>query len=158
MGKSLNRVKAALAAAGHDGAVVETGEAKTAAQAAAELGCTVDQIAKSVMLKGASTGALYLFLTAGTRRVDEALAAALVGEDLARAGAADIRTVTGFAIGGVSPLGHLTQPRAFMDETLFGFDTIWAAAGTPHHVFPASPAQMQTLAQAHRAEFAVVGS
>jgi len=153
MGKSLNRVKAALLAAGHDGDVVQTGEAKTAAMAAAELGCAVDQIAKSVMIKGANTGQLFLFLTAGTRRVDEDRAARLVGEPLARADAADIRKVTGFAIGGVSPVGHITAPVAFMDDALFEFDVIWAAAGTPHHVFPAAPLAMAKLAHATQAAF-----
>ncbi len=153
MGKSLNRVKAALLNAGHKGNVVETGEAKTAAMAATELGCAVDQIAKSVMVKGADTGKLFLFLTAGTRRVDETRAAQLMGERVARADAADIRKITGFAIGGVSPVDHVTPPTAFMDAALFEYDIIWAAAGTPHHVFSATPAQMGTLAGAVRADF-----
>ncbi|MES2542080.1 MAG: YbaK/EbsC family protein, partial [Pseudomonadota bacterium] len=108
MSKSLARVAAALEAAGIPSNVVAAAaEIRTAEAAAAEAGVVVDQIVKSILFQGAS-GRLYLFLTAGGNRVDPAKAAALAGEALSRAEVDAVRSVTGFAIGGVAPLGHLT--------------------------------------------------
>ena len=105
MSKSLARVAAALQAAGIPSAPVEArGEIRTAEAAAADAGVTVDQIVKSILFQGAS-GRLFLFLTAGGNRVDPKKAAALAGEALARAEVERVRNVTGFAIGGVAPLG-----------------------------------------------------
>ena len=87
-----------------------------------------------------------LFLTAGGNRVDADKAAALAGEPLGKADAALIRAQTGFAIGGVAPVGHLNPIRAFLDPRLTEFDVVWAAAGTPRHVFPMDPA----AARSHR--------
>ena len=108
MSKSLKRVKSALFAADPTLRVIETGQATTAKAAAESLGCAVDQIAKSILFEGEMTAQLYLFLTAGARRVDLDRAALLAGEPLGKTDAARIRAVTGFAIGGVSPVGHLT--------------------------------------------------
>lgn len=121
MSKSLGRVKAALQAAGIDAAQVEArGEIRTAEAAAAEAGVAVDQIVKSILFQGIS-GRLFLFLTAGGNRVDPAKAAALAGEDLSRAEVDIVRAVTGFAIGGVAPLGHL-PPRP--PSSIPGFSTL----------------------------------
>ena len=139
MSKSLKRVTRALAEAGLDSAPMEIGHATTAEMAADLLGCAVDQIAKSIIFAGETSGAAVLFVTAGSAQVDPARASALAGEPLGKAGAALIRAQTGFAIGGVSPIGHVTCPKAFFDENLLQFDKIWAAAGTPRHVFGAAP-------------------
>lgn len=138
MSKSLARVAAALQAAGIASAPVEaTGEIRTAEAAAAEAGVAVDQIVKSILFQGAS--GLFLFLTAGGNRVDPGKAAALAGEVLSRAEVEVVRRVTGFAIGGVAPLGHLTPSPSFFDPRLLDFAEIWAAAGTPRHMFAADP-------------------
>ena len=138
MSKSLARVAAALQAAGIASAPVEaTGEIRTAEAAAAEAGVAVDQTVKSILFQGAS--GLFLFLTAGGNRVDPGKAAALAGEVLSRAEVEVVRRVTGFAIGGVAPLGHLTPSPSFFDPRLLDFAEIWAAAGTPRHMFAADP-------------------
>ena len=148
MSKSLKRVRATLEAAGVTPEIIETPLARTAADAAAAVGCEIDQIAKSIIFAGEDSGTALLFITAGGNRVDAAKASALAGEPLGKADAALIRAQTGFAIGGVAPLGHLTQPRAWFDPRLLEFDVIWAAAGTPHHVFGLGPEAVRDLAGA----------
>jgi prolyl-tRNA editing enzyme YbaK/EbsC (Cys-tRNA(Pro) deacylase) len=105
-------------------------------------------------LQGAS-GSLDLFLTAGGNQVDPARAADLAGEALHRADAEAVRRITGFAIGGVSPVGHLTPLPIWLDPRLMDFAQVWAAAGTPHHIFPIAPDALLTLTQATLAEFTV---
>ena len=154
MSKSLKRVIAALRAAGCDAAPVEMAETtRTAAEAAAAVGCTLDQIAKSIIFRGEASGAAILFVTAGGNRVDPARAAHVAGEPLGVADAALVRAQTGFAIGGVAPVGHLNPVRAFWDPRLSDFDTIWAAAGTPRHVFPIAPATLLAMSGAVPADF-----
>ena len=153
MSKSLARVAAALQAAGIASAPVEaTGEIRTAEAAAAEAGVAVDQIVKSILFQGAS--GLFLFLTAGGNRVDPGKAAALAGEVLSRAEVEVVRRVTGFAIGGVATLGHLTPSPSFFDPRLLDFAEIWAAAGTPRHMFAADPQALLRATGATVAEFA----
>ncbi|MFT4962374.1 MAG: prolyl-tRNA editing enzyme YbaK/EbsC (Cys-tRNA(Pro) deacylase) [Paracoccaceae bacterium] len=153
MSKSLKRVRAALEAAGLDPQIRETELARTAADAAAAVDCEVDQIVKSIIFLGETSGKAILFLTAGGNRVDPSKAAAVAGEPLGKADAALIRAQTGFAIGGVSPVGHLNPIRAFIDPRITGFDSVWAAAGTPHHVFPVTPAQLIKMTAAQEADF-----
>ncbi len=153
MSKSRKRVCATLQAAGITPRIVETTLARTAADAATAIGCAVDQIAKSIIFAGAQSGKALLFVTAGGNQVDVARASALAGEPLGKADAALIRAQTGFAIGGVAPIGHLTPPRAWFDPRLLEFAEVWAAAGTPHHVFALPPAQMQALSGAEVARF-----
>jgi prolyl-tRNA editing enzyme YbaK/EbsC (Cys-tRNA(Pro) deacylase) len=154
MSKSLKRVKAALEAAGIEAHIVETGEAtRTAQQAADVAGCALDQIAKSIIFRGETSNAAILFVTAGGNQVCADKASEVAGEALGKADAALIRAQTGFAIGGVSPVGHVNQIRAFIDPRLFEFDTIWAAAGTPNHIFALSPAQLETLCQGQVCDF-----
>ncbi len=149
MSKSLKRVKAALAAAGLEVAVIEMpGETRTAEMAAAAAGCMVDQIAKSIIFQGLERGHVILFITAGGRQVDPDLASALAGERLGKADADLIRRETGFAIGGVAPIGHLNPVRAFFDPRLLEFDRVWAAAGTPRHIFAIAPQRLLTLSGA----------
>ncbi len=156
MSKSLARVVAALKAAGVDTVPLEMpGETRTAVQAAEAAGCALDQIVKSILFKGAASGRLYLFLTAGGNQVDAGLAAALAGEPLGRADADEVRRVTGFAIGGVSPVGHLTPLPVWFDPRLLDFAVIWGAAGTPRHIFPIAPAELLRVTGATVAGFVV---
>lgn len=151
---SLDRVKAALAAAGLPDDIREMPDStRTAAEAAASVGCALDQIAKSIIFKGLESGHVKLFLAAGGNQVDPARASALAGEPLGKADAALIRTETGFAIGGVAPVGHLTALPVWIDARLFDFATLWAAAGTPRHVFAIAPDTLARITGATRAQF-----
>ena len=153
MSKSLARVTAALAKAGLSITPFEKGDCRTAEAAAAAAGCLPDQIVKSILIAGETSGRLYLFLTAGGNRVDPAKASALAGEALGRADAAQVRAVTGFAIGGVSPVGHLTPSPQFFDPRLLDFPVIWGAAGTPRHIFPIAPQDLLRITGATQAAF-----
>lgn len=154
MSKSLARVRAALEAAGIAPDLREMGtETRTAEQAAAAAGCHLDQIAKSILFRGQDSGRLWLFLTAGGNRVCADRATALAGEALGRADADQVRAVTGFAIGGVAPVGSLTPLPAFIDPRLTEFAVVWAAGGTPRHIFPVAPADLERLTGARRADF-----
>ncbi|MDM7255998.1 MAG: YbaK/EbsC family protein [Paracoccus sp. (in: a-proteobacteria)] len=156
MSKSLKRVKAALEAAGITVEVKEMSEGtRTAEDAARAVGCEVDQIAKSIIFRGDESGHVVLFLTAGGHRVDPAKAARVAGQALGKADADLIRAETGFAIGGVSPVGHLSAVKAFYDARLSDFDIVWAAAGTPRHVFAITPADLLRITGAEFAEFTV---
>jgi len=119
---------------------------RTAADAAAAIGCTVAQIAKSLVFR-ANSGKSVLVIASGVNRVNEKKAAALVGESIARADAEFVREATGFAIGGVPPVGHATTPVALIDQDLMAFEEIWAAAGTPNAVFRLTPADLVALTQ-----------
>lgn len=155
MSKSLKRVTQVLADAGLGIIPMEMAEeTRTAAQAAAAAGCALDQIAKSIIFQGAESGRVMLFVTAGGNQVDAEAAAALAGEPLTRADAALVRAQTGFAIGGVSPIGHPAPLPVWMDEDLLAFAQIWAAAGTPRHIFAIAPADLQRLRGARVARFA----
>ena len=153
MSKSLKRVRAALEAAGLSPEIAEVGAARTAAEAAQSAGCEIDQIAKSIIFRGEDSGTAILFLTAGGNKVCADKATALAGEALGKADAALIRAQTGFAIGGVAPVGHLNPIRAFWDPRLSEFGTVWAAAGTPRHVFAIAPTTLLELTGAQVAEF-----
>lgn len=108
---------------------------KTAQQAADAVDCDLDQIVKSIIFHGKTSDTPVLFLTAGGNRVCANKASNTTDEPLGKADAGLIRTRTGFAIGGVSPIGHLNPIRCFVDPRLMDFDTLWAAAGTPNHLF-----------------------
>lgn len=153
MSKSLKRVTRALEELGIETEIKELGLARTAQQAADVAGCALDQIAKSMIFRGETSGEAILFLTAGGNFVDEAKASAVAGEPLGRADAALIRKQTGFAIGGVAPVGHLNPIRAYLDPRLLEFETIWAAAGTPHHIFEMHAAELPRITHAQTADF-----
>jgi prolyl-tRNA editing enzyme YbaK/EbsC (Cys-tRNA(Pro) deacylase) len=121
---------------------------RTSAEAASAIGCAVAQIAKSIVFRCAGSGRAVIVVTSGDNRVSEAKVAGQVGEPLARADAAFVRDATGYAIGGVAPLGHSHPVRLLLDEDLQRFGTIWAAAGTPFSVFPLTPAQLRALTAA----------
>ena len=153
MSKSLTRLSKALIAAGIDSPPMDLpADARTAEQAAQALGCALDQIVKSILFQGES-GRLFLFLTAGGQQVAVPRAEILAGEALSRADATLIRAVTGFAIGGVAPLGHLTASPTWMDQRLMAFDTVWAAAGTPRHLFRTAPAKLLQATKATLSDF-----
>ena len=118
---------------------------RTAAEAAAAIGCTVGQIAKSLIFRAGESGRPVLAIASGSRRVDEERLSSLLGEEVGRADATFVREHTGFAIGGVPPVGHRTPPAVFIDETLLGFETIWAAGGTPNAVFQLQPDDLVRL-------------
>ncbi|WJS83219.1 YbaK/EbsC family protein [Paracoccus sp. TOH] len=154
MSKSLKRVQSALQAAGLAVEIRETDDsARTAEGAAAAVGCAVDQIAKSIIFRGETTGHVVLFLTAGGNRVDPAKATAVARQSLGKADADLIRAETGFAIGGVAPVGHLRQVQAWLDPRLLEFETVWAAAGTPRHVFAIAPGELARITGATQADF-----
>ncbi|MEN8889275.1 MAG: YbaK/EbsC family protein [Celeribacter marinus] len=154
MSKSLKRVTQALSEAALPCDILEMdGDTRTAAQAAEQAGCLLDQIAKSIIFQGTDSGTVYLFVTAGGNMVDADKAARLTGEPLGRADGKTVRAVTGFAIGGVSPVGHLSPPHSYFDPRLDDFNTIWAAAGTPRHIFAIRPADLLRISGAKRADF-----
>ncbi|GAB5098386.1 MULTISPECIES: YbaK/EbsC family protein [unclassified Caballeronia] len=142
---SARRVALLLQERGHARPVVmlpETG--KTSAEAAAGLNCSVAQIAKSILFRRRDDDAPVLVIASGANRVDEAKVAAHVGE-LARADAKFVREKTGYAIGGVCPIGHATEPVTLIDEDLLTLESLWAAAGHPHAVFNLTPQELVSL-------------
>lgn len=145
---SIQRVQEALRALGLGHEVIELGlSARTAADAARAVGCRVDQIAKSLVFRLRDSGRPLLVVTSGANRVDEGKVAALVGEPLERADADFVRTETGFAIGGVAPIGHARPLVTLIDEHLLRFEEIWAAAGHPNTVFRLAPDDLVTMTQ-----------
>lgn len=145
------RVQAVL---GPDFAVMEfTASTRTAADAAAAVGCEVGQIAKSLVFRQAD-GEAVLVVASGTNRVSEAKVAALLGQGIGRADAGFVREVTGFAIGGIPPVGHAKPLTTIVDESLGRFDEIWAAAGTPNAVFRLTYADLLRLTGGRAGEIA----
>jgi prolyl-tRNA editing enzyme YbaK/EbsC (Cys-tRNA(Pro) deacylase) len=118
---------------------------RTAADAAAAIGCAVPQIAKSLIFRAAESNRSVLVIASGANRVDERQIAMLVGEPIARADADFVRNATGYSIGGVPPVAHGTKPIVLIDESLLAFAEIWAAAGTPNAVFKLTPNDLVTL-------------
>ena len=118
---------------------------RSAADAAAAIGCAVAQIAKSLVFRGAGSNRPVLVVASGVNRVDETKVAEMVGEGIARADADFVREATGFAIGGVPPVGHKNPAIVVIDESLTAFAEIWAAAGTPNAVFRLTPSDLVAL-------------
>src|SRR6185437_285490 len=150
-GASVDRVRAALAAHGHPDTIIGVPEtARTAEGAAEAVGCDVAQIAKSIIFRtdGEAAPRPVLVITSGANRVDPKLVEAALGVKLRPADAAFVREATGFAIGGVAPVGHLTQPLTLIDEDLLKLDPIWAAAGSPSLVFRTTAAELLRLSGA----------
>jgi prolyl-tRNA editing enzyme YbaK/EbsC (Cys-tRNA(Pro) deacylase) len=139
---SAQRVQGALAAAGIASIVVEhDSAARTSAEAAMLLQCTVGQIAKSIVFRAAS-GSPVLVIASGANRVDEGKVAALLGEPIGRADAAFVRAATGYAIGGIPPLAHAQRLSTFIDSDLLAYDIVYAAGGTPHALFAIAPPEL----------------
>lgn len=138
------RVEAAARALGLDVRVhTMTQSTRTAEEAAAACGCAVGQIVKSLVFRGKETGKPYLLLVSGANRVGEKAVARTIGEPLQRPDAHCVRDITGFAIGGIPPLGHANPLTTYMDRDLLGYAVVWAAAGTPECVFPVSPPDLR---------------
>ncbi|MCJ7799272.1 MAG: DUF1289 domain-containing protein, partial [Polaromonas sp.] len=149
--EGVQRVAAVLHASGHPHAPVMLDDAaRTAQQAADALGVSVGQIAKSIVFRRKLDEAAVLVVTSGDQRVDEKKVEALVcgGKRLGRADAAFVKASTGCSIGGVAPLAHATPVVVLLDQSLFRFDELWAAAGHPHAVFRLSPQALQRLTDA----------
>jgi Cys-tRNA(Pro) deacylase len=139
------RVQALLRDAGSACTVeMMTTTARSAVEAAAAIGCTVAQIAKSLVFRSAG-GRAVLVIASGTNRVDERKVAAALGEKIGKADADFVRDRTGYAIGGVAPVGHSPGIRIFIDADLAKYDAIWAAAGHPHAVFRLTPDELARL-------------
>jgi len=140
LSESAQKVQKALQALGLSLQVVELpNSTRTAAEAADAVGSQVGQIVKSLVFRREVSGRPVLILASGANRVNLESVAALVGEPLGKADADYVRQQTGFAIGGVPPLGHLQALDTWIDEDLFQYTEIWAAAGTPNAVFRLAP-------------------
>lgn len=140
---SAQKVQDALRARGFRNEVIEfAASTRTSAEAAAAVGCTVEQIAKSLVFVGKSSGQPLLVIASGGNRIDEKKVQALVGEKIVRADADFVRAQTGFVIGGVPPLGHARPLRTFIDADLLTYTEIWAAAGHPNAVFRLTPEEL----------------
>jgi prolyl-tRNA editing enzyme YbaK/EbsC (Cys-tRNA(Pro) deacylase) len=125
---------------------------RTAADAAAAIGCTVGQIAKSLVLM--ADGRAVVAITAGDNRVDIGRVAAVLGAaDVRLARPDETREATGYAIGGVPPFGHASPLVCLLDRDLLRFETVWAAAGTPDATFPIEPARLAEVSGATVADF-----
>src|SRR5215207_6597509 len=143
---SAQRVDDALRALGYRFDIIEHAEStRTAQEAADRAGCELGQIVKSLIFKGKVSGKPILVLTSGANRVDEKRISGYAGEIIGRADADFVRAVTGFAIGGVPPLGHLQQMETYIDEDFLGYQTIWAAAGTPNAIFELKTEDLQKM-------------
>jgi prolyl-tRNA editing enzyme YbaK/EbsC (Cys-tRNA(Pro) deacylase) len=144
MKASARRVAAALAAAGVQTTVIEFAEStRTAEQAAAAVGTTVERIVKSLVFMAGRDPVLAL--VSGANRLDTERLAAYLGRPVRRAGADEVREATGFGIGGVPPIGHARPLAVYIDRDLMACDVVYAAAGTPHAVFPVTSADLQRI-------------
>jgi prolyl-tRNA editing enzyme YbaK/EbsC (Cys-tRNA(Pro) deacylase) len=143
---SAQKVQQALQQRGIPLQVVELPDStRSAPEAAQAIGCQVAQIAKSLIFRGKKTGRPILIIASGSNRVNEKKMAEILGEGLEKASAEFVLEQTGFAIGGVPPLGHRQPLPTFIDEDLLQFQEIWAAAGTPHAVFRLTPTELEDL-------------
>lgn len=143
---SAEKVQQAVAALGYEFTIVEFDDStRTSKDAAAAIGCTVAQIAKSLIFRGERSNHPVLVIASGPNRVDETLIMEALGEEIGKADAEFVRETTGFAIGGVPPVGHLSPIRTFIDADLFQHEIIWAAAGTPNAVFRLTPDALKEM-------------
>ena len=140
------KIQDALRALGYDYTVIEHAEStRTAQEAADRAGCELGQIVKSLIFRGKTSGKPILVLTSGANRVDEKRIAAYADEPIARADADFVRAATGFAIGGVPPIGHAQKMETYLDEDFLQHQTIWAAAGTPNAIFELRTEDLQKI-------------
>ena len=146
---SARKVQEALRALGISSTVREMpASTRTAKDAAEAIGCTVGQIAKSLVFRCTNSGKPILIIASGTNRVNERTMAGVVGEPIERATPEFVRDVTGYAIGGIPPVGHDQQLPIWMDKALLAFERIWAAAGTPESVFDIRPDELAIITKA----------
>ncbi len=147
--KSAERVQSVLNEFGFELNVVEMSEStRTAQEAADAIGCTVSQIAKSLIFKGKISQKPILIIASGTNRVNEKRIKEIIGEKLEKADADFVLEHTGYAIGGIPPIGHKTPITSFIDEDLMQYEEIWAAAGTPNAVFKLTPKVLADITKA----------
>ena len=140
------RVQDLLTALAFPCKVIEFAESTRTSQEAAErAGCSLGQITKSMIFMGKTTRKPILVLTSGANRVDEKRISGYAGEPIARADADFVRSVTGFVIGGVPPIGHSQPMEAYLDEDFLAYQTIWAAAGTPNAIFELKTEDLQKM-------------
>ena len=152
---TVQRVAALLRALGHELPILMLPESgKTSAEAAAGIGCSVAEIAKSIVFRRLSDGAAVMVVASGANRVDEQKVAAIVGQ-LGKADARFVKEKIGYAIGGVCPIGHLQKSVMLIDNDLMQYQHIWAAAGHPHAVFKLTPTQLMAMTSAPLADVAL---
>jgi prolyl-tRNA editing enzyme YbaK/EbsC (Cys-tRNA(Pro) deacylase) len=146
LSSTAQRVQDLLTAGGFDCKVIEYAEStRTSQEAADRAGCSLGQITKSMIFRGKTSNKPILVLTSGANRVDEKQISEYAGEKVGRADADFVRGATGFAIGGVAPIGHTQPMETYLDEDLLQYSTIWAAAGTPNAIFELTPADLQKM-------------
>jgi len=152
---SAQKVQDALAERGFENQVRELPDStRTAAEAAAAVGCRVEQIAKSLVFVARPSGRAVLVIASGSHRVEVGRLAAVVGEQVEKPDADFVRERTGFAIGGVPPIGHAEELLTVVDEDLLRLDAIWAAAGHANAVFPLTPAELVAMTRGTVAKIA----
>ena len=143
---SAYRIQETLFSLGLSCKVVEFQDStRTSAEAGERVGCQIGQIVKSLIFRVSVSGKPVLVLTSGVNRVDETLISRYVGESISRADAEFARTSTGYAIGGIPPVGHNRPLLTFLDEDLMQYSKVWAAAGTPNAVFETTPNDLQII-------------
>ena len=155
--KGPERVRAAVQAAGLDYTIrTLPGSTRTAVEAAAAVGCTVGEIAKTLVFRAGDRAVVAIM--SGDNRLDTGKLTAALGEPVGRADADFVRAATGFAIGGVPPLGYADALDVFMDAALYRFAEVWAAGGSPFSVFPIAPARLRDISRAKVADLKVESS
>ena len=145
---SAQKIQALLNSLGYNYTVIEhTESTRTAQEAADRAGCELGQIVKSLIFRGKTSGKPILVLTSGVNRVDEKRISGYAGEPISRADADFVRTVTGYAIGGVPPIGHNEKMETYLDEDFLQYKMVWAAAGTPNAIFELTIADLQKMTE-----------
>ncbi len=143
---SAQKIQDILNSLGYNYIVIEHAEStRTALEAAERAGCELGQIVKSLIFKGKQSGKPILVLTSGANRVDEKRIRDYAGEGIGKADADFVRAVTGYAIGGVPPVGHIQKMETYLDEDFLQYETVWAAAGTPNAIFELKTSDLQKM-------------
>jgi prolyl-tRNA editing enzyme YbaK/EbsC (Cys-tRNA(Pro) deacylase) len=156
LSSSAQQVQNKLTSLGYSNQVIEMPDStRSAAEAAQAIGCGVEQIAKSILFKAGQSGKAVMIVASGTNRVEEKKVRELIGEPVKKADADFVRQQTGYAIGGVPPLGHANPLLILVDEDLLKYEEIWAAAGTPFAVFKLTPAQLVEMTSGRVADVRV---
>jgi prolyl-tRNA editing enzyme YbaK/EbsC (Cys-tRNA(Pro) deacylase) len=146
---SAQKIQDLIISLGYNYTVIEHAEStRTAQEAADRAGCELGQIVKSLIFNGKESGKPILVLTSGANRVDEKRISEYAGEPIGRADADFVRAMTGFAIGGVPPVGHTQKMETYLDEDFLSYQTIWAAAGTPNAIFELKTEDLQKMTDA----------
>lgn len=146
---SAQKIQNLLNSLGYEYTVIEhTESTRTAQEAAERAGCELGQIVKSLIFKGKDSGKPIIVLTSGANRVDEKRIREYAGEGIGKADADFVRAVTGFAIGGVPPVGHIQKIETYMDEDFMQYETVWAAAGTPNAIFELKTSDLEKMTDA----------